>query len=168
MFSLDLTHLVTSVLAALVSNIDRIPGFLKGTLELVKGNQEDSTYHVPKQTLKVLPMPGSETWWHMGAKGKEPAMQVVARFYATNLTGTHNLLAMYAKLRKPASMGNASFVVNHKSIDKLEPKCTAMVHVDFWIRPPIKNAGEEFVADVGIVDQWGQEHWIKKVKFRYS
>lgn len=39
---------------------------------------------------------------------------------------------------------------------------------DFWIMPPVRNKGETFKADVAIMDQFGNEHWIKNIEFQYS
>jgi len=38
---------------------------------------------------------------------------------------------------------------------------------DFWIIPPYKEKGQAFAADIAILDQFGNEHWIKNVEFPY-
>jgi hypothetical protein len=34
--------------------------------------------------------------------------------------------------------------------------------------PPERRKGEPFRADIAIIDQFGNEHWLKKVDLEYS
>ena len=39
---------------------------------------------------------------------------------------------------------------------------------DFFVQPPVSEEGKPFKADVAIIDQFGNEHWLKGLKFPYT
>ena len=39
---------------------------------------------------------------------------------------------------------------------------------DFFVQPPVKEEGILFKADVAIIDQFGNEHWLKGLEFPYT
>ena len=55
--------------------------------------------NVPRETLRILPQMG-EQWWHMGSIAGQPAMQMVSRWYATNITDDP-VLILGARLVRP-------------------------------------------------------------------
>ena len=126
---------------------------------------------IPKKTVIVPPNPNPHsTWWHMGSSAGSPAMQVVGRFKVTNIT-KYNIFLCTAKMRKPKLFGHVS-VKDSKSqyhgFYEIPPTGITDLSFDFWIIPPFKKEGEAFTADVAIIDQFGNEHWIKGIDFIYT
>ena len=133
--------------------------------------RDKMTYNIPKKTLVFTPMPHPKsTWWHMGTSSGKPAMQISGRFRATNIT-KGNVLCAVAKIKKPKILGYVAVQdmnSNYFGSYPIPPGGSTEMSFDFWITPPIKNEGEDFVADVAILDQFGNHHWIKKIEFKYS
>lgn len=162
------------VLASLAALIGAIYAFFKWGISLIKKlftPREQITYKVPKKTIIILPLPGPKnTWWHMGSSSGKPTMQVVGRFRVTNIT-KYNILLTAVKMKKPKLLGHVS-VKDTKSdyygSYMIPGGTTTDIHVDFWIMPPFKEEGERFFSDIAILDQFANEHWMKKVEFQYS
>jgi hypothetical protein len=141
----------------------KVGGFFKGSDELA--------LNVPRKTLVILPKAGGRScWWHMGGMGEKPAMQIVAKYTVTNVTKI-GIVPTVARMRKPASLGH----VMVRQIDSqmhgsflIPPGETTDLHLDFWLVPPVRKEGETLVADVAVLDQFGNEHWIRRVEFVYT
>jgi hypothetical protein len=127
-------------------------------------------YEIPKHTIVVAPNPDPHaTWWHMGFSSGQPAMQVVGRFNVTNVT-KYAVILSAVKMRKPKYMGTVMVkdsISNYHGMYQIPSGSYTDMSLDFWIIPPFKKQGESFIADVAVLDQFGNEHWIKKVNFRY-
>jgi hypothetical protein len=126
---------------------------------------------IPEKTIIIAPNSNPRnTWWHMGSSAGKPAMQVVGRFKITNIT-IYSIFLCAAKMRKPRLLGHVS-VKDSKSqyhgFYEIPPTGITDVSFDFWIIPPFRKEGEQFTTDVAIVDQFGNEHWIKGITFIYT
>ena len=130
----------------------------------------DLIYQIPKKTIVLIPKAASNsTWWHMGRSGGQPAMQIVGEFTVTNIT-KYNILPTLVKIKKPKSLGHAMCRKVGENIYgsyMIPGGATTDLSYDFWIIPPFKEKGEAFKADIAIVDQFGNEHWVKGVDFQY-
>ena len=128
-------------------------------------------YEIPKRTIVIAPNPNSrDTWWHMGSSSGQPAMQVSGRFNVTNIT-KYAVILSAVKMRKPMYMGTVMVKdskSNYHGMYQIPPGGYTDMSFDFWIIPPFKKQGDSFIADVAVLDQFGNEHWIKKVNFKYS
>ena len=144
--------------------------YFKGFFRWLWDRATSSGPKIPRKTLAlVVEGTGHECWWHMGKSGGDPAMQIVARFSATNISD-FGVLPTSARMRKPRFLGHVmtqkhdeniygSYIIPTGVITKLA--------VDFWVTPPVKNEGATFKADIAIIDQFGNQHWVKKVEFQY-
>jgi hypothetical protein len=123
---------------------------------------------VPRETVRILPQVHG-CRWNMGSVSGVPAMQINGRWYATNITGDPVLL-LGARLVSPAT--EAHFViVRHSEGDifgdfPILPRATTEVSTLFWVIPLRRREGEDFVSNVLFLDQYGNRHKIKKVRFR--
>lgn len=170
-----------NVILGIVVSLSLIVGWLKGWVQasciwVFSKIKNRICGGIPKKTLLVLPPNRSNAcWWHMGGINKKPAMQIIADILVTNIS-KNPILMHSSKLRKPETSGHAMPLHSKKAVLKndepfgyyIKPDATITVRCDFWIQPPIKKEGEEFVSDVGVVDQYGNEHWLRKVKFTYT
>jgi len=124
---------------------------------------------IPKQTVRILPSPGEQHWWHMGSVGGAPAMQVSAHFNVTNTT-SYEIVLVAAILKKPRVIGHVNVKDSasdfHGTYELLPGRPTRM-SLHFWIIPPVRKQGQSFRADVVILDQFGNEHRVKGVDFQY-
>jgi hypothetical protein len=125
----------------------------------------------PKQTLRLVLQPRG-AWWHMGAvdADKKPAMQVVCKWHVTNIT-TEQVVITTAFINKPKTEVILP-LVKHPAENvyggyPVLPKSTTELALDFWVQPPKCKEGETFKADVIVKDQFGNQHKIKGVEFKY-
>ncbi|MGJ7488601.1 hypothetical protein ACSFA2_25270 [Variovorax sp. LT2P21] len=62
---------------------------------------------VPSKTMVLIPVARQNAlWWHMGAMGDQPAMQIVGDLNVTNIS-KYGVFVMGAKLKKPEAIGHA-------------------------------------------------------------
>jgi len=136
-----------------------------------KAKPSGGTINVPTKTLIVMPaVRGNVLWWHMGGSNNQPAMQIVGDLTATNIS-QYGVYVMGAKLRKPKAIGHA-LVRAHESNTYspghvIPQRAVTELRFDFFVQPPVCAAGKAFKGDVAIVDQFGNEHWLKNLTFPY-
>jgi hypothetical protein len=100
----------------------------------------------------------------------EPAMQIVGRWYVTNIT-TSDVRVLAARLRRRSPTGMVAtrdIESNRLGRVSIPPGDTSEVSVDFWVQPPVRREGEEFRATVVLIDQFGNEHEVRNVVFKYT
>jgi len=170
-----------NILAAVVSIAGGIYAFIKWGIDIIKWfmnrikhffqPHDDITYKIPKKSIVILPTPYSnDIWWHMGSSSGKPGMQIVGRFKVTNIT-KYNILLVAAKMKKPRILGHVDVKdskSNYHGSNMIPDGATTDMGFSFWIMPPVKKEKENFKADVAIIDQFGNEHWIKDIEFHYS
>ena len=142
-------------------------GFIKDRYSGNKG----VTFSIPKKTIVIAPTSNKRKfWWHMGSVSGDPAMQIVGRCEVTNIT-KYNISLSAVKMKKPRHMGMIMVKDTESQYHGRYPipsGALTNVSFDFWVVPPFKEKGKSFCADIAILDQFGNEHWIKKVEFVYS
>jgi len=133
--------------------------------------KEQVSFHIPKKTLTIVPLPSrNPNWWHMGSTGNVPAMQISARFFATNIT-KYNVVIPVAKLETTGTLGHVDvqdFDSDYWGRYALPPGGSSELHMHFWVMPPFKEKGESFTSDLLVFDQFGNKHKTKDVNFTYS
>ena len=167
-------NLIIGIVVGIVTILGFVTGFFSKVWNWIKNKvkKESPVLDIPKKTITIVPKPhANATWWHMGSTKGEPAMQIVGEYTVTNIT-KYNILLTVAKMKKPKkSLGpvmvkdvNSQYHGNYP----IPPGATTNMNFDFWIFPPFKAKGESFTADIKILDQFGNEHLIKKVAFKYT
>ena len=127
---------------------------------------------VPSKTMVLIPVARQNAlWWHMGAMGDQPAMQIVGDLNVTNIS-KYGVFVMGAKLRKPKAIGHAlvrAHDSNMYSTKHVIPQGgVSDLRFDFFVQPPVRQEGQLFKADIAIIDQFGNEHWLKGLEFPYQ
>lgn len=127
---------------------------------------------VPSKTMVLIPVTHPNAlWWHMGSAGDRPLMQIVGRFNVTNIS-KHSIFVMAAKLRKPKAVGYAHVRAQKSNTfsdrHSIPPGGISELSFQFYVQPPVREAGKLFKADVAIVDQFANEHWLKGLEFPYN
>lgn len=127
---------------------------------------------VPSKTMVLIPVSRSNAlWWHMGAMGDQPAMQIVGDLNVTNIS-KYGVFVMGAKLRKPNAVGHALVRAHDENIYStkhvIPQGAVSDLRFDFFVQPPVCEKDKPFKADVAIIDQFGNEHWLKGLEFPYT
>ncbi len=115
------------------------------------------TKPVPKETFRIVLDTEIPPRWHMGKRGDEPATQIHASYYATNIAG-ENMLVVGCKLKPEGT--DQTYDLRHfvkPMLDGGEKTPTALVTVTGFILPPITRDGEALEAQIIFVDQFGNE-----------
>jgi hypothetical protein len=121
---------------------------------------------IPKKTIVLLTKPSRRPfWWHMSADlSGQPAMQIYGYLQVTNIC-KHDIVLSGAKLKKPKVLGRVD-VKNVNSGDYGSDMVPAGGVTDLtfqlWVMPPVREKGQVFKADIAILDQFGNEHWVKE------
>lgn len=123
----------------------------------------------PRKTIRIAEH-RDRPWWHMGTSGGQPAMRVVGNWNVRNTTdGPVDILA--ARLVNPKTDGSV-LTRRHDGVIfgryTLPPGATTEISADFWVVPPVRKKGQQFSATVVLTDQFGNDHKVRNVKFRYT
>ena len=98
-------------------------------------------------------------------------MQIVGDLNVTNIS-KYGVFVMGAKLKKPKAIGHAlvrAHDSNRYGTKHIIPQGgVSDLRFDFFVQPPVLEKGQLFKADVAIIDQFGNEHWLKGLEFPYS
>jgi hypothetical protein len=174
---LQSAEVATAIVLALLTILGIIFGwFVKAwrwCASLLRPKGSAGVIDVPKKTLILMPASQPNAlWWHMGSRGDRPAMQIVGDLNATNIS-RYCVSVMGAKLRKPRAIGDAlvsahddSGIYSTKNI--IPQRGVSDLRFSFFVQPPVCEKGKPFKADVAIIDQFGNEHWLKGLEFQYS
>jgi hypothetical protein len=129
------------------------------------------TIEIPSKTLILLPISRQNAlWWQMVLMGDQPAMQINGALNATNIS-EYGIVVVGAKLRKPKAIGHVlvsshdSYMCSSKQV--IQKGAVSGLSFDFLIQPPVCKKNKSFKADVAIIDQFGNEHWLKGLVFQY-
>lgn len=97
-------------------------------------------------------------------------MQIVGALNVTNIS-TYGIFVMAAKLRKPKAVGHALVRAHdsnmYSSKHVIPEGAVGDLSFDFYVQPPVREKGKPCKADVAIIDQFGNEHWLKGLEFPY-
>jgi hypothetical protein len=123
----------------------------------------------PRRTTDLSLRPGEHgTWSPATVVSGWPMVQLFAEVEVMN-TSECRVVLVSARLRKPAAEG---FVRLHDrkrgttGLYPLEPFVSTHASVYFYVPLAEPPAGTTVVGDVGFVDQYGNTHWLEKVRFR--
>lgn len=185
-FKFDLVGLLAILggVASLVTILGGIYKFwqigIRGLRERLASRLARAYWKVPRRTLIVIPRHGSRMWWHMGAMGQAPAMQVVGDFHFTNISEEPNLimgtfLIAYYRRRGwiPSSKRtDGGILVRHWGEDiygqhEILPRATTEGREDWWIAPPVKEVGEPLQGRACFIDRFGNKHWTDILTWHY-
>jgi hypothetical protein len=178
--------IIAAVLVTLSTALLNVTGALEKLFKTVGGvwvamfRKSATPSHPPSRTLIAIKQPsGNALWWHMGSTGgaaPQPLMQVSADFNVTNIWNQDILIASAAiRVRRwwrPARIETADAMVLVKDQNSqysgqypIAPNVMSKVRVGFMIQPPPLSQGKTLIADVALVDQFNNSHWLIGLKF---
>lgn len=175
-FDLHSAEVVVGIVLSLLAILGTIFGWFgnawRWASSLIRSKPPVGVIDVPSKTIVLIPVSRMNAlWWHMGAMGDQPAMQIVGDLNVTNIS-KYDVYVMGAKLRKPNAIGHALVRArdsNMYSTKHVIPQGgVSDLRFDFFVQPPVCEKEKLFKADVAIIDQFGNEHWLKGLEFPYA
>ena len=135
---------------------------------------------LPARTIVAIPEPRSNAlWWHMGSDGRQPPsplMQICADFNVTNvwerdvkLAGAVIRFRRWLVLRR-VERGDAlvkDLRSPYSGRYAIPPNAMTHVRAHFMFGQPGRAEGKRLTADLALVDQFDNHHWIKRLRFDY-
>jgi hypothetical protein len=104
----------------------------------------------------------SQCHWQEGGRGEVLHMLIICGLHITNAGPAQQGQVIDAYIRRPHTRAS-----NYMNPDVFYPRGFARDAVfNFEIAPPVINSGEDFVADIVVVDQFGGENIARGVTFR--
>jgi hypothetical protein len=158
--------------------------FTRGQDEMKHSRDETERFPVemvPKQSLLVRFQHERSKCWRMTSLHGEPAMNILADFYLTNMTREHQVFVtrtFFAFYHHkwwpfPRRVEGKVIVTNHfvakgQSVTSgIPPGVTYEAQADWWIQPPVQNEGRNLTGKVCFVDQFENEHWTAVATWKY-
>ena len=171
-WDLQTISLAVGIALTVLTILGKVTGFFGWLLIRYRqwGEPSSGLIEIPKRTVILIPIARPNAlWWHMGAIGDKPAMQIVGDLNVTNIS-RYGIYLMAAKLRKPRATGfvmegahDSNMYGNHMIVEG----GVSDLRFHFFVQPPVCSEGQPFKTDVAIIDQFGNEHWLKGVAFPY-
>ena len=131
-------------------------------------------FSAPRKTLQIAAKPEGNCWWAMGKRGDDPTMQIDRRMFVTNISSVPVRIPQ-AELRygvfgrKRVSgivMVSRARHENMYGMYDIPTNETRDLSFMFWVYPPAVEPSEPFTAhSIAFIDQFGNEHKIKRVVF---
>lgn len=129
----------------------------------------------PRETLRIALQNEHAYWWHMGSTGGNPTMQIVGDFLVTNISALPvripQMELRYGLWGRKKVRGGIIVEGPNRiyGMYDIAPNATRDSRADFWVFPPVRNANQTFTAhSIIFYDQFGNKHFLKKVRFRYN
>jgi hypothetical protein len=123
----------------------------------------------PRRATDLSLRPGDHaTWSPATVVSGRPMVQLFAEVDVTN-TSECSVVLVSARLRKPAAEGLVRLHDQKRGTTgsyPLEPFVPTRASVYFYVSLPEPPTGTTVVGDVGFVDQFGNTHWLEKIRFR--
>ncbi|MBF6987270.1 hypothetical protein [Cupriavidus sp. IK-TO18] len=180
-FSLSDAQIAVGILVSIVGVLGTVFGWFGRAFRWLgnlagKKPAQTGTIPIPKRT--VIVQAGhrhAPFWWHMGSMSGAPAMQIVAHLSATNVS-QYDVLLVAAQLRHGRllrkTVSGAAATQAHDRVMygrfSIPVRHISEVSCDFWIQPPCRVKTKPFRADIALIDQFGNKHWVKGVTFAYT
>jgi hypothetical protein len=175
-----MTYDIPTVIAVLtvITLVMGILGSIFGWFKIINNwwssmlaSKQRGTLAVPKQTMILIPLASSNALrWSMGTQDGQPCMQIVGDLHLTNIF-EHSVYVRGVKLKKPRASGYVTVKAQASRLhsqDHATPsgRVTQLRFV-IMVQPPVLGKGEVFKGNIAITDQFGNDHWIKNLKFPY-
>ena len=181
---MDWPHVVSiltiiGIIVTAVTNIEKITGWLANAWSWIWGKRAPTGGYqpaVPQRTVTVIPDPRINALsWSPASLGEKPMLQVVGDFNVTNTWSKDAHLPAAAirfrslGLRRRTYRGEC--LVQHvrtaySGAYPIPPNHLAHVRVHFMIPIRKKRRPGHFKADVAVIDQFNNYHWVRGAEFK--
>lgn len=174
-FDLSSLQIVLGIVLTLLTILGQVSGWFgkagRWVYSHIKGKPSIGVIDVPTKTVILIPMARQNAlWWHLGSMGDQPLMQIVGDLNVTNISKS-GVVLMGARLRKHKATGHV-MVQRHNSreystMNGIPAGAVSELRFDLYVQPPVCKTGKTFKADVAIIDQFNNEHWLNGLEFPY-
>jgi hypothetical protein len=163
-------------------NIEQLIKQLFDGLRLARGffrpggkHQSEHYIDIPKKTLILMPdMSQYALRWGLGKAGDEEAMQISGTLQATNIS-RYAIRAAGIKLLHPRDLVILTRIVTtqdpesrmHSTGNLIAPGYIGDLSFMFFVTPAITMPGMPLIAAIAILDQFGNEHVIRDLEFKF-
>ncbi|MFM0662914.1 hypothetical protein [Paraburkholderia sediminicola] len=167
-----------TLVAGVVGNLSKI---VSGVSQAFKWCQacltgKDRQSGLPRKTVVAIPQPRfNALWWSMGKMGDKPMLQIIGDFNVTNIwTDDVRLLGATIQYRRwgflPHTERGDVNVQQQRGVYHghyaISPNQTTSARVSFHF-VPVHAFKKRFTADLALVDQFGNEHWLHGLTFKH-
>lgn len=129
-------------------------------------------YRLPRETLRIVVQPHS-AFWSIGTKKtggrKKKVMHVGCDLYLTNIA-RGDVLVTATYMKKPRSESSVPMVRAPKSQYygryPILPGATTEGTFSYFLNEVVCKKGQELIGDISVIDQLGNEHVVKNIKFQ--
>ena len=108
--------------------------------------------------------PDIVTSWTLGKRAGIPGMQISGSFKATN-NSEKDILLTGCYIKKFKCRGQvltySAFYQLYSTHCSIHPNFTTKITTDFWIEPSTLKAGDDFISDIILIDNFDKKHEIK-------
>jgi hypothetical protein len=143
-----------------------------------RAHRSDSPKIPGKTVIVLVESRINALYWGYATTGAVPGMQVVGDFHVTNISsGPVRLLDSVLRFRRRWWNRMPKLVHTHPAVKDLgsvysgqyeiPPNATTRVRVGFVYGEPERPQPGDFVADVALVDQFGNHHWLRRLRFKH-
>ena len=135
--------------------------------------------HPPKRTLVVIQPQPHVLWWHMGSTGGQqprPLMQISADLRVTNIWNSDIRIAgaairfrqrlVFRRLERGDALVK-DLRSQYSGNYPIPPNAMTRVGAHFMLDRPARKVGKYLVADLALVDQFNNYHWLRSLRFAY-
>jgi hypothetical protein len=163
---------LAGVVLASLGILGKITGAIDWLRQRVTGPPSAALLDIPRKTLIIiLGARANSCRWSMDFFGGRAVMRVICEAKATNVS-KYAVQLVGAKMRRPPIVGRAVIGFQADGINDEQLSCTIPslatrdLRMEFAIEPPVVEEPRSFKADLALLDQFGNEHWLKNVRFR--
>lgn len=162
---------------AFVAVIFLVIGYITGLFRKIWGYTKNTLWYLfpskrlPRETLRIVIQPHS-AFWGIGkkqvGKRKKNIMHVGCDLYLTNIT-RGDILITSTYMKKPKSEASIPMVQASNSDYygryPILPGATTEGRFSYFLDEVVGKRGQEFIGDIVVVDQLGNNHIVKNIKF---
>ncbi|MGB6865560.1 MAG: hypothetical protein WBE11_07680 [Candidatus Aminicenantaceae bacterium] len=142
--------------------LGKIIDFLNNVLQYLTAGR----LRIPRKTIKLIPKEGQNRWSQGKTKG-QPAFHLVSDWYITNIW-TEDVVICKVNIRRPKTVGDIIVRHPHKDIYGSYPILQhhpTEAQASFWVRSPAFKKDGSIKVKIDFVDQFGNTHRVRRVKF---
>ena len=122
--------------------------------------------------LRITPRQMGYCHWNEGSCSGKPCMQVRCYLFVSNVGPCPDFQILEISIRKPKTQGFIMPLAQRGMLPPWRPpirdtaRLASTFSVMFMVEPPVVKSGQTFIADIVLVDQFGEKHIAKKVEFK--
>ena len=152
------------ILASLTGGMRKVAGWIRTRILKVLLRRRPTLVVVPQLVV------ANRNMWSQGAVGAEEAIQANSEFTITNVSVPPRVV-LISDVRVRIRGVRGRYRVHRPmpllglrgSANEIPPGISTSLSILFFITPRVVQPPKRLLADIGLVDQFGETHWVRKV-----